>query len=748
LTAARAKYLVDLLEGTQPTNTDIALYLSRALAPIQPPHLKTAWVQKLFPALRPLDMDIRDLEFTLPQSAKVLLPSSWRELSAKDLAARIRRFPIDESPEAIGDKMRLQLLTMFQELDRRADQKGVGRRRTFRTLFVPEEVTVEFEQVLGDEERLRTKPKIGTPKVRRGQESNDYAYEFKKVERPMRFRVLAGDTSTSWLQIQVKPIPTLKQLSRRHDELGYLHGSNSRVQSGPFPVSLEGNESRFDVPAGTRLALDGECYKDLKQVRAMADLAASSAKSPPSVAVKHEAETKSFHVDIGELAGGELRLRLELDDTDGIQGRRELVITVVGDKPPEFQNLRFDVVNHKMITPQAVLPFSGLIHDDHGLMDLWFEAMVEKDQKVITQKRIPLLHFLPLAAAEPAPPGGRFEKWEDISLARLLAGPRGENVTAQLGLVKLPAAGPASWLPVFFGDIPRNYRFQYRERAGGGPVLGADDEYLDTMLLRPQVPEGAKPPPWIAPPYLVRVSIGARDNRIVSDSTGRPQSAGQESFNAETFEFTVVNEADLLIEAGKREEDLRDRCEEIIVNLKKARTALQRLRDEFPTLNDTNEFRRAIADGQDLSKALRTARDGVDQKVLREFRQIYRELTLNRCRADVRDRIDQKICRPLELILQPGQQFERADEALDALLKAMEMDKANTSKALFNVSVEQMDRLIGRLDDILIEMKKLIEFNQALNILRDLIKAEEDIVEKIKKERKRIEDAELNDKKP
>jgi hypothetical protein len=112
----------------------------------------------------------------------------------------------------------------------------------------------------------------------------------------------------------------------------------------------------------------------------------------------------------------------------------------------------------------------------------------------------------------------------------------------------------------------------------------------------------------------------------------------------------------------------------------------------------------------------------------------------------VLDRIDQKICRPLENVLQPGQHFERADEALDALIRAIEMDKAKTSKGLFNASVEATDRLITRLEEILIEMKKLIEFNQALTVLRELIKAEELIINQMKEKHKKSQKSELEGK--
>jgi hypothetical protein len=101
-------------------------------------------------------------------------------------------------------------------------------------------------------------------------------------------------------------------------------------------------------------------------------------------------------------------------------------------------------------------------------------------------------------------------------------------------------------------------------------------------------------------------------------------------------------------------------------------------------------------------------------------------------------RIDGKICQPLELILEPRQHFDRADQAVDDLARRIEMDKEKTPSTALANSVNQTELLIRRLEEILNEMQRLIEFNQALAILRDIIGGQgviNEILQKLHKDR-------------
>jgi hypothetical protein len=654
---------------------------------------------------------------------------------------------------------------------------------------------VEFEQILTAEQLERNRPKLGQPKVRRIPDSNDYVYEFRRIDHPMRFRVLAGDAVTPWYTIEVKPLPKLRRLVRTQEEPGYLHGSNARVRTGPFEVSLEGEESRFDIRAGARLTLDGESHKPLRWVRVALqgqsghslwskvagyglgvpgpalgtpgwggalDLAAGWGlihhleTQNPYLAALQLADPHTFRFRLKEIANADLRLRLEFEDTDGIEGQRRLVITATPDKEPEFVHLTFEGVRREMITAKAIIPFTGRIRDDHGLLGLAYEAKVLRpDSSVVAEKTYPFLNFVPLRVSETGRENLQFERLGQVTFGRLLSSPReqgkvryawGDLAGAQLGLARLPAASLWAWHQMPGFEIPREHLFEYRARSGGEQPWGPGDEYLDTALLRRSdaADELADKPSVeaLTPPYRLVIRVVARDNHVGSDGQGQPVPASQEGRNSEAFEFTVVAEEDVLIAAGQREVELRDRCEAIVGNLRKGSELLKRLRAEFDTLETADDYRRAVNDCQDVLKAVREGRDVIEREVVRDFRQIFRELWLNQCREEALKHIDGKICRPLETLLQSGEQFDKTEDAVDALAKRIEAEKGQTPPPALANPVTQIDLLIYRLEQVLNEMKRLIEFNQALAKLKEVIEKQAEInklLQKLEKEKKKGE---------
>jgi hypothetical protein len=778
LTPSEVVRLQRLLTGNQLLSSDTVQVLNAAFSPVPPPVFSVGLVQQL--------ADPQAAPLMLSESDRELLPRDWRKLPHRTLQAKLQELSSSQyAPEQLGDLMRRRLLRLFEDLNSRAAQSHIGRRCWFRSLTVPDEVTVEFEQLLTDEERGHVKPRLGKPKVRRQLGSNEFVYDFKKVDRALRFRVLGGGTATPWYQIDVKELPTLRKLTRKQTELGYLHGSNERVPLGPFTVSLEGDESQLEVPAGTRLEFEAECQKPLRWVRLglpnqqehqlWAKCAAlglglpgqgaggpahvtgsvlTSAhveRSNPFVkALSHQPDTASFSFALHELAGEDLKLQIEFEDGDGIIGGRKVSINVLPDREPEFKKAQPEVVKRKMITPLAVIPFSGHIHDDHGLLGLNYEVAVEGlDRKPVRKAVFPLRQFRPLRFPEAGADELVYEKRTEVTPGRLLAGAWGEAVSAGNSLSALPLLGPLAWAQPPRLEVPTDYVFEFRVRPGNEPVLNPADEFFDTLLLR-EKPDFAQPaqssPAPLAVPYRVTVRLAARDNRVRSGPDGKPQLASQDGRSPETFDFTVVSEEELLIENGKKEEDLRDRCEGINASITKGRmTILKRLREDFDGKFEVKEgaydFRRAAADAQDMHKLLVENQQSLDNDVARAFREIYRELVLNRCKEQILERIDKKICRPLEATLLPGQHFARAEEGVELLARRLEMEKQATPRVVVEDAIERTDQLIRRLDEILSEMKKLIEFNQALKVLQEIIDKERAIIkaaqDKEKEEKKK-----------
>ena len=79
--------------------------------------------------------------------------------------------------------------------------------------------------------------------------------------------------------------------------------------------------------------------------------------------------------------------------------------------------------------------------------------------------------------------------------------------------------------------------------------------------------------------------------------------------------------------------------------------------------------------------------------------------------------------------------YNEVDDSLAALRQAIEQE-ADLSPQ-FDESIERLNTLTDRLEAVLAQMLKLETVNEALQMLRDIIRAQEELQEKTRQERKR-----------
>lgn len=717
LTPKDVQRIITGLTTLRPVTDDAAIFFATlsthpSLNPVPP-----------FSALQKVAYD-RDRDspvFAIPENERKLLPPSWlKKLAIRDFSKRLRTFVAEETPDALGQAIVKQLQDLFAQLDERAARTRFATRKTFRQFIVPEKITLEFENI-SEAEAGRTSltaagVKRGQPELKRLPLTNEYQYEFKKVERPMRLRAFAASVTTPWLRVDVKPLPTLQRLVCWHDEPAYLHNRFTRVQVGPVVLPLDGEEIKTEAPQGSTVWFAGESHKSLRAVRVITD---SPADAPSA---EHQPGAKEFTIrwKIPPKEAPDLRMRLEFEDQDGIQAVRRLLVMFAPDKAPEFVKAQFDGVNRKFITPKAILPLSVLVKDDVGLLSLEYEVSVQKnDHSVVHEVKLPFRLFSPLRVASPGAVALQTDQPE-------------ETTSATVGFLTRLTSPSLSLVPSFHSALRREFAHDYVDRKLYGPVISMDDEFLDTRLLRSALgkPEDKA---LLGTPYRMVVRLVARDNRM-REENNNVTAAHQEGKTTEAFEFTVVGEQDVIIEAGRREEDLRDRFEEIIATLTKLRNSLKRIRDDLdvPSQAKEEDVRRAASDAADGTKTLATLRNGLDEKVLREYRQVFRELALNRVDSRILDRVDGRICRPLAFLLQPGGLFAKLEETVDTLSRRLDAESIATPKSVLVEPVDQCTLVLAELDKILQDMKKLIEFNEALRVLRDLINNEQKLMDEVK----------------
>jgi hypothetical protein len=314
-------------------------------------------------------------------------PGGWRPLRWSDLNKSLLGAPVPPLPDGWAQ------LTM-DEVERRADKergeldanvlKGIrdaiealtvqaGRvsmNRHLRLLELPDNVSIEYE---GE--------KRSSGEITLAQDADDeFSGNFADLKESLQFRAAARDFRTLPRRITVVPPPAFAELYKEEAQPAYLY---VRPPPGGTLDDLKGLKQRFNrervylgdenitlgVPVGTDLKLIGVLDKDLEKIEIIPRKeragGAVAAPAAPPVEVKGKRE---FEVVFKNLSVRQ-DFDIEMRDSDGVSGRRRIVIEPKVDLAPEV-DVFIDVVRKTnqgyMITPMAMVPFSGPARDEHG----------------------------------------------------------------------------------------------------------------------------------------------------------------------------------------------------------------------------------------------------------------------------------------------------------------------------------------------------------------------------------------------
>ncbi len=359
-----------------------------------------------------------------------------------------------------------------------------------------------------------------------------------------------------------------------------------------------------------------------------------------------------------------LRLGIELQDTDGVASQKPHVLSFVAvtDNSPDVM-VRLTGIG-TAITPIARLPMEGQITDDYGIDQTWFELELA-DQ---SQRSFPIQE-------------------SEVT----------ESMAADLDL--------------------------RRQRADQQQPL--------------ELTEGAR----------VVLSVRASDFYDLGDHANVGQS--------DRYELQVVSPNQLIALLEARELGLRNRFEQIILDFRESRNSLQQieLRDDGaanePSLSLEPE-QDPIIDGDSATRAaavrsLRVVRaqqhgQRAAQEVLgvaMSFEDIRQEIINNRIDVnDRRDRIQRQIAQPLRQI---GEElFPILDKRLVQLAGCLEqrVDEPELS-ASTAAALAQADEILFAMEAVLEKMLELETYNQLVDMLRSLIKDQEDLNDRTKKQQKK-----------
>jgi hypothetical protein len=257
----------------------------------------------------------------------------------------------------------------------------------------------------------------------------------------------------------------------------------------------------------------------------------------------------------------------------------------------------------------------------------------------------------------------------------------------------------------------------------------------------------------LAPGNKVLLAVKAADK---FDLAGEPHVS-----TGERYELLVVTPEDLLARLEVREIGLRRRFELIIDEMTQMRDSLLRLRASLSSPDSASDDPRSDLDldAKQLTPEQREQRAAElrqlrvqraiqqSQKSLAEvqgvaagFLSIREELINNRVdTADRKNRLKEQIADPLNRTC--SDQFPRLDASLAAL--EGQLTTAGAKPALevtataADQSIDQTNTVLSELEAVLSKMQDLETYNELLDIVRDLLKDQQKLIERTQQERKR-----------
>ncbi|MHC4879239.1 MAG: hypothetical protein ACYTGL_22520 [Planctomycetota bacterium] len=223
----------------------------------------------------------------------------------------------------------------------------------------------------------------------------------------------------------------------------------------------------------------------------------------------------------------------------------------------------------------------------------------------------------------------------------------------------------------------------------------------------------------------------------------------------ERYSFKIVSNEELTSLLYQRELNLRSQFERVITETKETQQDLIRHRarvDERKRLSQDAKDGDAASDAAEEAKtklteinlavtacaerSLHQIRKNANEtaSVEQAFRDIREELVNNKLHTpQTLERIDDRIVKPLQSISETD--YPAIDESLGLFRLANE--RGNDPTATIDQSVELLASMIKRMETVLAEMEKLKDFRKLGEELKELIEAQEALLDRTKKEQKK-----------
>jgi hypothetical protein len=206
----------------------------------------------------------------------------------------------------------------------------------------------------------------------------EFVYTRRNVLSPIRFDVYGGDCAIRGQLIEVVENPTIA-LTLDCQFPAYM---NRRPRSLPVAGVMS-------LPQGSRITVRAVANKELRRVRVDA-VADDNAVFPPRFIEETDLspDRREFTYTLESL-DKDVALLFTLFDADGIKNREpvRLDLASVADQAPQVAAQPEGI--GMAVTPQARVAVAGRITDDYGVGEAWFEHAADQDKSEITRIKTP-----------------------------------------------------------------------------------------------------------------------------------------------------------------------------------------------------------------------------------------------------------------------------------------------------------------------------------------------------------------------
>jgi hypothetical protein len=495
----------------------------------------------------------------------------------------------------------------------------------------------------------------------------EFVYTRRNVLSPIRFDVYGGDFAINGQMIEVVDNPTVT-LTLDCQFPAYM---NRRPRS--LPVS-----GVMSLPQGSRITIRAVANKELLRVRVDTVADDNSASPPRFIEGKDlSADRREFNYTLESL-DKDTTLLFTLFDGDGIKSREpvRLGLASVADQAPQVATQLEGIGT--AVTPQARVGVAGRVIDDYGIGKVWFEHAVDQDKSEITTINAP-----------------------DGYPAEFKLDPR--DAALEVRDLKLKP-GQKLFLSVKAADLCS---------LGKGPNIGAGERWLLDVVTPDQLQMMLKARELVLRQRFESVIQETTETRDLlarmefsdADSSNKPAAVTQdkEKKNDKPDSGDKPENTAKASRPGSEPDD--EPNDERAADSNERKLALHLLR-----------VQRALANCRKNAQETLGVAEGVDG--------IRLQLVNNRIdTAELKERLQSGIAEPLRKIAE--EMFPELERRLDALQSSLE--DAKLAPQARDKAKTQADAVLLSMQHVLDRMIELQDYNEMVEMLRDIIKMQEQL---------------------